>query len=307
MPKSFGSSAGITPSAGRRKSMPNRRLVIAVALASLMLSTGAQAFDDSRYPNWKGQWTRYIVPGLPGQPSFDQTKPWGFGQEAPLTPEYRAVLEASLADQAKGGQGNFVDGSRCLAYGMPMMMAAFYPQEYIVTPETTYILINNADHGRRIFTDNRDWPSKELEPTYAGYSIGRWIDTNGDGRFDVLDVETRGPFKGPRVYDGTGLPLHSDNRSIFKERLYLDKADPNILHDEITVIDHALTHPWTVNKRYGRNADPHPEWLEYVCNENNAQINVGKENYYLSADGFLMPARKDQAPPDLRYFKQIRK
>jgi len=27
----------------------------------------------------------------------------------------------------------------------------------------------------------------------------------------------------------------------------------------------------------------------------------------LSADGYLMPAKKDQAPPDLRYFKQTRK
>jgi len=123
----------------------------------------------------------------------------------------------------------------------------------------------------------------------------------------VLEVETRGPFKGPRVYDATGLPLHSDNQSIFKERIYLDKANPNMLHDEITVIDHALTRPWTVDKRYLRNADPRPTWLEYVCNENNAQISVGKDNYYLSADGFLMPARKDQAPPDLRYFRQLQK
>jgi hypothetical protein len=287
--------------------MPNRSLVVAAALAALSLSAaGAQAFDDSKYPNWKGQWNRFIVPGLPGQPSFDQTKPWGLGQEAPLTPEYTAVLQASLADQAKGGQGNFTDGARCLAYGMPMMMAAFYPQEYIITPETTHILINNADHGRRIFTDGRDWPTADVEPTYAGYSIGKWIDGSGQGRYDVLEVETRGPFKGPRVYDGTGLPLHSDNQSIFKERLYLDKTDPDILHDQITVIDHALTRPWTVEKRYRRNADPRPAWLEYVCNENNAQINVGKENYYLSADGYLMPARKDQAPPDLRYFKPTR-
>jgi hypothetical protein len=281
-----------------------RSLLGAIALVALSVpAANAEILDYSKYPNLKGQWSRFIVPGLPGQPSFDQTKPWGFGQEAPLTPEYKAVLEASLADQAKGGQGNFVDGSRCLAYGMPMMMAAFYPQEYVVTPETTHILINNADHGRRIYTDGRDWP-KEIEPTYQGYSIGKWLDEDGDGRYDVLEVETRGPFKGPRVYDATGLPLHSDNQSVFKERIYLDKADPNILHDEITVIDHALTRPWTVDKRYRRNADPHPAWLEYVCNENNAQISVGKDNYYLSADGFLMPARKDQPPPDLRYFRQ---
>ena len=284
-----------------------RSLLGAIALAALSVSiANAEILDYSKYPNLKGQWSRFIVPGLPGQPSFDQTKTWGFGQEAPLTPEYKAVLEASLADQAKGGQGNFTDGSRCLAYGMPLMMAAFYPQEYVITPETTYILINNADHGRRIYTDGRDWP-KEIEPTYQGYSIGKWLDEDGDGRYDILEVETRGPFKGPRVYDATGLPLHRDNQSIFKERIYLDQADPNILHDEITVIDRALTRPWTVDKRYIRNADPQPVWLEYVCNENNAQISVGKDNYYLSADGFVMPARKDQPPPDLRYFKQTQK
>ena len=102
---------------------------------------------------------------------------------------------------------------------------------------------------RRIFTDGRDWPT-DIEPTYQGYSIGRWIDEDGDGRYDVLEVETRGPFKGPRAYDATGLPLHFDNQSIFKERFHLDKADPNILHDEITVFDHALTRPWSVDKTY---------------------------------------------------------
>jgi hypothetical protein len=276
--------------------------ISAVALIALSMSLShAQAFDDSLYPNLKGQWNRFVVPGLGGQPSFDQTKPWGFGQEAPLTPEYTAVLEASLADQARGGQGNFT-GYGCLAFGMPTMMMAFYPQEYIITPETTHILINNADHTRRIYTDGRDWP-KNLEPTYQGYSIGRWIDEDGEGRYTVLEAETRGPFKGPRAYDGTGLPLHHDNQSIFKERIHLDKSNSNILHDEITVIDHALTRPWTVDKRYRRNTEPQPVWPEYICEENNAHVSVGKEDYYVSADGYLMPTRKDQPPPDARYFK----
>jgi hypothetical protein len=284
--------------------MPYRSLLGAIALAALSVSTtNADILDYSKYPDLKGQWNRFVVPGLPGQPSFNQTKPWGFGQEAPLTPEYKAVLEASLADQAKGGQGNFTDGSRCLAYGMPLMMIAFYPQEYVITPDTTHILINNADHGRRIYTDGRDWP-KQLEPTYQGYSIGRWVDEDGDGRYDVLEVETRGPFKGPRVYDASGLPLHRDNQSIFKERIYLDKADPNTLHNEITVIDHALTRPWTVDKRYVRNTNPQPVWPEYVCSEHNEQVAIGDESYFLSADGKLMPTRKDQPPPDLRYFKK---
>jgi hypothetical protein len=209
-------------------------------------------------------------------------------------------LEASLADQAAGGLGN-VPTARCLPAGMPHMMMAFGPQEYVITPETTYILINWDDHDRRIFTDGRDWPTR-IEATFSGYSIGRWIDQDGGGRYDLLEVETRG-FKGPRAYDTTGLPLHFDNESIIKERIHLDKAAPNILHDEMTVIDHALTRPWTVDKKYLRGSNPRPDWPEYYCGESNAQITIGKETYFLGGDG-LMPTRTDQPPPDLKYFRQ---
>jgi hypothetical protein len=278
-----------------------------LVVAALAIGAGdAGAADDakstdSKYPDWSGQWERFVVRGLPGQPSFDQTKPWGFGQEAPLTPEYRKVLEDSMADQAAGGLGNY-HTPRCLAAGMPLMMIAFRPLEFVVTPATTYVLIGSDDHHRRIFTDGRDWPA-EMEPTFAGYSIGRWIDEDGDGRFDVLEIETRGPFKGPRAYDASGLPLHFDNESLFKERIWRDKAEPKILHDQITVIDHALTRPWTVDKKYVLNPNPRPQWPEYYCGEYNAQIVLGPDNYFLSADGLLMPARKDQPPPDLKYFK----
>jgi len=283
----------------------------AVALgAALQITTGgALASDEARYPDWRGQWMRFAPPGVPCpytrcQPSHDQTKPWGLGQEAPLTAEYQAVLEASIADQAEGGLGNFPT-TLGRAAGMPHMMMGFIPMEFVVTPDTSYVLVGMYDHFRRIFTDGRDWP-KDITPAYAGYSIGRWIDVDGDGRYDVLEVETRG-FKGPRAYDELGLPLHFDDQSIFKERLYLDKTDRNILHDELTTIDHALTRPWTVDKRYVRNPDLRAEWPEYYISDGNAQVGIGKENYFLSADGLLMPAKKNQAPPDLRYFNQTRK
>ena len=216
--------------------------------------------------------------------------------------EYQKILEDSLADQEAGGHGNNVDHAKCGVSGMPWMMVAFRPIEFVVTPEVSYVLIADYDALRRIFTDERDWP-KHIEPTYQGYSIGKWIDTDGDGKYDVLEVETRG-FKGPRVMDGTGLPLHRDNQSVIRERIFLDKTNPTVFHDEITVIDNALTRPWTVDKRYVRNPDPLSDWPEMNCHEYNAQIFIGNENYYLSADGHLMPARKDQKPPDLKYFNQ---
>jgi hypothetical protein len=185
---------------------------------------------------------------------------------------------------------------------MPFMMIAFRPLEFVITPGMTYVLIADYDALRRIYTDGRDWPA-EIEPTLQGYSIGKWIDEDGDGKFDVLEVETRG-FKGNRVYDISGIPLHRDNQSVFKERIFVDRNDANILHDEITVLDHALTRPWTVDKRYVRNADPQSQW--FICNEYNGQVMIRGENYYLSGEGMLMPTRKDQPPPDLRYFKKAR-
>src|SRR5215467_9281167 len=120
--------------------MPYPKLIGGIALAALaILMSGAQAFAEATYTDLTGQWRRRVVPGLGGQPSHDQTKFWGFGQQAPLTPEYTKVLEASLADQALGGQGNLTYG--CNSLGMPLMMIAFTPLEFVITPETTHILI----------------------------------------------------------------------------------------------------------------------------------------------------------------------
>jgi hypothetical protein len=178
--------------------------------------------------------------------------------------------------------------------------------EIVVLPDTTYIMIDDVtDSVRRIFTDGRDWPT-DAEPAYTGYSIGRWIDTDGDGRYDLLEVETRN-FKGPRVYDNTGLMLHPDNKSIVRERIFLNPTNPGILQNQITVIDNALTHPWTVMKTYRRDPNPRPYWRENGCGEGSNHVRIGNENYFLSADGLLMPAKKDQAPPDLRHFNQAPK
>jgi hypothetical protein len=185
---------------------------------------------------------------------------------------------------------------------MPRAMIAYESMEVVVTPETTYILIDHIQDNRRIHTDGRSFPA-EIEPSYRGFSLGKWVDEGNTGTYNVLEVETRG-FKGPRAYDTSGLPLHADNKSVIKERIYLDKTNPNILYDEITVIDNALTRPWVVTRKYERDPEPHPWWREVVCPENNQHVHIGKENYMISADGLLMPARKDQPSPDLRYFKQ---
>jgi hypothetical protein len=87
--------------------------------------------------------------------------------------------------------------------------------------------------------------------------------------------------------------------------MFLDKANPNLLRDELTTMDHALTRPWTVLRTYER--DPKPVWTEDQCGENNEYVFIRGESYLKSADGSLMPTRKDQPPPDLKFFDQPRK
>ena len=282
--------------------MQYRGVIVVAALAAAVAARlpSALAHDEAKYPDWNGQWSRAPVPGAVGQPPHDPARPFGRGQQAPLTAEYQANFEANLADLASGGTGN--DATRvCLPNGMPRAMSAYEPLEFIITADTTYVLIDHIEHTRRIYTDGRGWPA-QIDPTFTGYSLGQWIDTDGDGRYDTLEVETRG-FKGPRAYDASGIPLHFDNETVVKERITLEKSDRNLLHDEITTIDHALTRPWTVMKNFRRNPDPRPVWREYVCAEGNSHVEIGRQPYFLSADGYLMPTKKDQPPPDLRFFK----
>jgi hypothetical protein len=266
----------------------------ATALAAAFLSGTivAWAQEQSKYPDWSGQWLR--GPGMGN--GWDPTKEQGHGQEAPLTPEYKAKFDAFLADKAAGGLGGDPT-ALCLPHGMPRMMIGIYPIEFVVTPKVTYMLTDYTTH-RRIFTDGRGWPA-EILPSYNGYSIGKWADDDGDGRYDVLEVETRG-FKGPRTFEGSGMPLHDDNATIIHERIRLDKSDPNLLRAEFTITDHALTRPWTVSRVYRRGAKPMWDFVD--CAENNPHVLVGKEYYMISADGFLMPTKKGQPAPDLRYF-----
>src|SRR5262249_20118708 len=151
----------------------------------LMLST-AQAFDETKYPDLSGQWRRTAT----GQPRYDPSKPPGLGQQAPLKEEYKVMHAASMADQVAGGQG-LDQAYKCITMGMPRQMSGTFPLEILVRPEVTHILFELVLYStRRIYTDGRDWP-KEEDPIFAGYSIGKWIDTDGDGKYDVLEVETR--------------------------------------------------------------------------------------------------------------------
>jgi hypothetical protein len=267
-----------------------RCFILSAALVGL-LGAASPAGAQAHYPDWSGQWTDLDIS------RWDPSRPRNLGQQAPLIPEYQAMLEAAMADRAEGGRGNTPTIS-CGHTGMPRSMLLYEAMEFSVQPNITYLMFDFVDPLRRIYTDGRAWPAT-LAPTWMGYSIGHWEASNTDGQYDTLVIETRG-FKGPRILDGSGIPLHADNQTIVKERLALDPKNADVLRDEITLIDHAFTQPWTVTRSYTRNRNS--VWGEYSCGENNEHFFIQNESYFLSADGYLMPTHKDQLPPDTRYF-----
>ena len=102
---------------------------IAVAMLAVGLgAASAPAHDAGKFPDWSGQWDRI------GGGSFDPSKRPGRAQQPPLTPEYQAIWEANMADEATGGQ-SYNTQVHCLPGGMPRMMIVYEPMEIIITPE----------------------------------------------------------------------------------------------------------------------------------------------------------------------------
>src|SRR5260370_5621068 len=143
--------------------MSDRSPIGAIALVALgMTVLPACALQDTKYPDWAGQWKK--PPNASDRPAnpWDQTKPIGRGQAAPLTAEYQAIFQASLAGQERGAQGENTRYT-CSPAGMPRVMTVVGPIDVVILPAITYIHFAN-NMPRRIYTDGRDWPKNE-EPS----------------------------------------------------------------------------------------------------------------------------------------------
>jgi len=70
--------------------------------------------------------------------------------------------------------------------------------------------------------------------------------------------------------------LHADDSTVVKERISLDKTNPDIMNNEITTIDSAFTRPWTVTRQYKRDKTAAP--AEYNC-EDKRNVAINGETY----------------------------
>jgi hypothetical protein len=146
----------------------------------------------------------------------------------------------------------------CLPPGVPRVNGVPFPQKIIQTPAAIVILYETRTTFRQIFLDSHTLV-KDPQPTWMGYSKGRW-----DG--DTLVVETSG-FNGRTWLDDIGHP-HSDQLKVTER--FRRPAFGQLVVD-ITIDDpKAYAKPWTVRQAFQLIADG--ELIEYVCNENNLDI-----------------------------------
>ncbi|MGC1458093.1 MAG: hypothetical protein WA825_07425 [Steroidobacteraceae bacterium] len=202
----------------------------------LGISVLAVAGAHQRSPrDISGFWMQY-----PFVFQFDPTLKFGEPQRVVLQPDYEARYQAYVAAVAKGeAEGKPVANasSQCLPSGLPASMGGFAPLEFVITKKTLYAFPEGWDPPRRIFMARSLPPWEDVEPSYEGYSVGRW-----EGNTLVVDTEA---VKIRTTIDG--VP-HSEAMKVH-ERIRL--LDDDTLEDVFTITDpKAFKAPWVITKHY---------------------------------------------------------
>lgn len=174
--------------------------------------------------------------------------------EVPMQPWAAALTKERMTGVHSGEESD----AHCLPQGVPKIDVAPLPFKIIQNPDEVIILYEAFGQYRQIFLDGRQLP-QDPNPNWLGYSVGKWVG-------DALVVESSG-FNGKTWLDQAGHPateaLHVTER--FRR--------PNFgsLSIEVTINDpKAYTKPWTVTE--GLHLLPDTELLEFVCNENNRDL-----------------------------------
>jgi hypothetical protein len=231
----------------------------AAAVAAVMAASLAQpAGAAGKTPDFTGAWGAYPGPrGGPPDPKLAAPPP----TPMLLKPQYKGPYEALRARQIesdKRGEPLSNASTACLPTGMPGMMFAIYPIEFIPTDKQVTIVAEAMSQVRRVYLDKPQLKIQEVPPGFYGHSVGKW-----EG--DTLVIDTVGVKE--TVLGNRDMP-HSDQMRI-QERIRLVAAD--VLHDQITIVDPVvLEKPYTYTNAYRRM--PGYEMLEYVCENNRDYI-----------------------------------
>jgi len=173
------------------------------------------------------------------------------GEELPLLPAAKALMDSRLSQDDPE--------LNCLPTGVPRI--APYPWRIVQTPTHVFFLYEGNIHTyRQIFIDGRKFPpDEEIDPTWFGYSIGR-IEGN------TMIVETKG-YNDKFWFDFRGTP-HTELMTTVERYTRTDYGNLTV---ETTITDPgAYSKPFTI--RFQAQLRPGEELMEYICQENNQDV-----------------------------------
>ena len=240
----------------KRRYNPPMRLPVFLMVAAMPLAAqwvnvpGTKANPSAPAPR-----TREGKPDLSGVWQTDSKYNTNLAVDLPANTVRMTAWAKALYDQRQATRGKDDPEGFCMPPGFPRVNGVPFPQKIHQSATALVILYETRTTFRQIFLDGRA-PAKDAQPTWMGYSTGRWVG-------DVLEVQTMG-FNDRTWLDDDGHP-HSEKLRVTER---FQRPDVGHLRVEITIDDPvAYERPWTATQVF--ELRPGDELLEYVCNENN--------------------------------------
>jgi hypothetical protein len=174
--------------------------------------------------------------------------------EVPLQPWAAALYQERIETNGKDHPG-----VRCWPSGIPEKNNIPDGLKVVQTPDVMLFLYESRTIYRQVFTDGRPLPPADVQPTWMGYSIGRW-----EG--DTFVVDTIGQ-NGKTWLDMRGLPATEALR--VTERF--TRPTLGRINIDVTIDDKmAYTKPWSVKLAW--RLVPDTDLIESICEENNRDL-----------------------------------
>ena len=235
-----------------RRPVDAERADVAFSAASV-----ASAPVIAMQPDLNGVWNRY-----PPYPDTFSPEPWP-GELQVLTPPLKEPyltkwkkIQKRREDADKAHRPLATPSARCIPEGMPAIMGAHYAMEFLQTPGQFTVIAEFLSQVRRIYLDGPIPKPEEVEPSFNGHSVGRWVGS-------ALEVVTYGVKPDVQYED---IP-HSARMKI-SERIYMVGE---ILHDDFVIEDpEYLSAPYKFTFKYKKEK---PEYRigDYFC-ENDKHV-----------------------------------
>ncbi|HEY2383571.1 MAG TPA: hypothetical protein VGK48_20545 [Terriglobia bacterium] len=174
-------------------------------------------------------------------------------EDIPLTPGAKALYQDRIDTNGKDHPG-----VHCLPSGIPEKENIPDGLKLVHAPDLLIFLYESRTIYRQVFTDGRSLP-KDAEPTWMGYSVGRW-----EG--DTLVIETIGQ-NGKTWLDMRGLPGTESLRVV--ERF--TRPAIGTINIDVTIDDPmAYTKPWSAKLSW--KLIPDTDLIESICEENSKDL-----------------------------------